>query len=223
MSKLLTLSMCSRVVLPALSRPRKRSLACLLSSPNDARTSQNHLNNVSIIETNERRKLLYNEHNYDTWINVTTMMMMWRLFRKVALSTFKIRSEMLRARRPIKTSHTQLFAGSLRAAIFACFVDGHDIFSAHHKQGRRINLQSRVQRRHIQTIFKWLSRSSRNISWVSPQISEQARLTLVLSVHAITAQISPVPNSSGIEVLETDAFRLQCFQTHTGIPVRCND
>jgi hypothetical protein len=38
------------------------------------------------------------------------------------------------------------------------------------------------------------------------------------SVHAITAQISPVPNSSGIEVLETDAFRLQCFQTHTGRP-----
>ena len=36
------------------------------------------------------------------------------------------------------------------------------------------------------------------------------------SVHAITAQISPVPNSSGIEVLETDGFRLQCFQTHTG-------
>jgi len=35
-------------------------------------------------------------------------------------------------------------------------------------------------------------------------------------VHVITAQISPVPNSSGIEVLETDGFRLQCFQTHTG-------
>jgi trafficking protein particle complex subunit 4 len=27
-----------------------------------------------------------------------------------------------------------------------------------------------------------------------------------------------VPNSSGIEVLETDAFRLQCFQTLTGNP-----
>src|ERR1700737_984497 len=39
---------------------------------------------------------------------------------------------------------------------------------------------------------------------------------LTHSVHAITAQISPVPNSSGLEVLETDSFRLQCFQTHTG-------
>lgn len=25
-----------------------------------------------------------------------------------------------------------------------------------------------------------------------------------------------MPNSSGIEVIETDGFRLQCFQTHTG-------
>ena len=40
---------------------------------------------------------------------------------------------------------------------------------------------------------------------------------VVFSVHAITAQISPVRNSSGLEVLETDAFRLQCFETHTGI------
>ena len=44
-----TLSMCRRVVFPALSRPRKRSLACLLSSPNEASTSQNHLpHSVSI-------------------------------------------------------------------------------------------------------------------------------------------------------------------------------
>jgi len=41
---------------------------------------------------------------------------------------------------------------------------------------------------------------------------------LIPSVHAITAQISPVPNSSGIEVLETETFRLQCFQTQTYPP-----
>jgi hypothetical protein len=34
-----TLSMCSNVVLPALSRPRKSSLACLLRRPSEARTS----------------------------------------------------------------------------------------------------------------------------------------------------------------------------------------
>ncbi|ODQ52646.1 Sybindin-like protein [Saitoella complicata NRRL Y-17804] len=35
-------------------------------------------------------------------------------------------------------------------------------------------------------------------------------------VHAITAQISPLPHSSGIESLETENFRIQCFQTRTG-------
>lgn len=35
-----TFNICSNVVLPALSRPRKRSLACLLRSPREARTSQ---------------------------------------------------------------------------------------------------------------------------------------------------------------------------------------
>ncbi|KAK9466903.1 Sybindin-like protein [Lipomyces arxii] len=36
------------------------------------------------------------------------------------------------------------------------------------------------------------------------------------AVHAITTRISPIPSSSGIQVLETDTFRLQCFQTVTG-------
>ncbi|KAF9208950.1 hypothetical protein BGZ49_007038 [Haplosporangium sp. Z 27] len=35
-------------------------------------------------------------------------------------------------------------------------------------------------------------------------------------VHAITSKISPVPGSSGIEMLETETFRIHCFQTLTG-------
>ncbi|KAI9140367.1 Sybindin-like protein [Paraphysoderma sedebokerense] len=35
-------------------------------------------------------------------------------------------------------------------------------------------------------------------------------------VHALTARISPVPSSSGVELLETDTFKLYCFQTLTG-------
>ncbi|KAG0225271.1 hypothetical protein BGW41_004750 [Actinomortierella wolfii] len=35
-------------------------------------------------------------------------------------------------------------------------------------------------------------------------------------VHAITAKISPVPGSSGIEMMETETFRIHCFQTLTG-------
>ncbi|KAG0222985.1 Sybindin-like protein [Mortierella sp. GBAus27b] len=36
-------------------------------------------------------------------------------------------------------------------------------------------------------------------------------------VHAITSKVSPVPGSSGIEMLEADTFRVHCFQTLTGI------
>lgn len=44
------------------------------------------------------------------------------------------------------------------------------------------------------------------------------RLTLVLSVRlfAIGSQLSPEVGSSGIEMLETDVFKLHCFQTLTG-------
>jgi len=35
-------------------------------------------------------------------------------------------------------------------------------------------------------------------------------------IHAISTQISPIPSSSGIEILETEAFTLRCFQTLTG-------
>eukprot|EP01116_Phalansterium_solitarium_P000353 TRINITY_DN10227_c0_g1_i1.p2 TRINITY_DN10227_c0_g1~~TRINITY_DN10227_c0_g1_i1.p2 ORF type:complete len:142 (+),score=58.60 TRINITY_DN10227_c0_g1_i1:82-507(+) len=42
------------------------------------------------------------------------------------------------------------------------------------------------------------------------------------SLYAITSELSPVPgptggSSSGMQVLESDTFRLQCFQTPTGI------
>ena len=40
------------------------------------------------------------------------------------------------------------------------------------------------------------------------------------SIHAITARLTPIPTpgvpSTGIEVLESENFRLQCFQTLTG-------
>lgn len=36
-------------------------------------------------------------------------------------------------------------------------------------------------------------------------------------MHAITSKISPLPNSSGIEVVEAEDFKLQCFQSLTGL------
>ena len=38
----------------------------------------------------------------------------------------------------------------------------------------------------------------------------------VCSLFAIGSQLSPEPHSSGIEVLETDGFKLHCYQTMTG-------
>jgi len=36
------------------------------------------------------------------------------------------------------------------------------------------------------------------------------------SLYAIGSQISPEPKSSGIQVMETGTFRLECFQTISG-------
>lgn len=36
-------------------------------------------------------------------------------------------------------------------------------------------------------------------------------------VHAITSRVSPVPGSGGLEIMESEHFRMQCFQTLTGI------
>jgi hypothetical protein len=55
-----------------------------------------------------------------------------------------------------------------------------------------------------------------------------ANMSLLHSVHALTTRLNPLHDSqkrtsderteppSGIEVLETETFRLQCFQTLTG-------
>jgi len=106
MKGLLTLSMCSRVVLPALSRPRKRSLACLLSSPNDARTSQNHLNNVSIFKENQRR--VYCTMNIIMIFELTWRRRWWWWWCRDSGWWTLSRSDQkwFSPHRPIKTSHT---------------------------------------------------------------------------------------------------------------------
>ena len=37
------------------------------------------------------------------------------------------------------------------------------------------------------------------------------------SIHAISAKVSPIPSSSGIQLVECEKFRLHCFQTDTGL------
>eukprot|EP00741_Cyanophora_paradoxa_P016592 tig00020930_g16022.t1 len=52
-----------------------------------------------------------------------------------------------------------------------------------------------------------------------PKLGSNDYLRLASTLHsfiAISAQISPVTGSSGIEVLEADTFKLHCFATPTG-------
>eukprot|EP00752_Nemacystus_decipiens_P016409 g14666.t1 len=60
---------------------------------------------------------------------------------------------------------------------------------------------------------------NQNLSAAAPRLTSNDWLRLgstFHSLHAIAAQVAPVP-SSGIEKLETDTFKLQSFQTLTGV------
>ncbi|KAJ1456909.1 Sybindin-like protein [Pelagophyceae sp. CCMP2097] len=60
---------------------------------------------------------------------------------------------------------------------------------------------------------------NQNLSPTAPTLQSNDWLRLgstFHSLHAIAAQIAPVL-SAGIEKLETDTFKLQCFQTLTGM------
>ncbi|XP_018421654.1 PREDICTED: trafficking protein particle complex subunit 4 isoform X2 [Nanorana parkeri] len=56
------------------------------------------------------------------------------------------------------------------------------------------------------------------------RLSSNEKLMLASMFHslfAIGSQLSPEPGSSGIEMLETDTFKLHCYQTLTEMPIRC--
>lgn len=58
------------------------------------------------------------------------------------------------------------------------------------------------------------------LKFIKPSLNTNEKIILSSmfhSLHAIGAQLSPVMKSSGIEILDTDTFRLQCFQTITGM------
>ena len=53
-----------------------------------------------------------------------------------------------------------------------------------------------------------------------PKLSTNERIMLASMFHslfAISCKLSPVEKSSGIELLETNSFKLHCFQTITGV------
>ncbi|XP_077993374.1 trafficking protein particle complex subunit 4-like [Glandiceps talaboti] len=58
------------------------------------------------------------------------------------------------------------------------------------------------------------------IKFGRPKLSSNERIMLASMFHSlyvISSQLSPEAKSSGIEVLQTDTFKLHCYQTLTGI------
>lgn len=72
-------------------------------------------------------------------------------------------------------------------------------------------------------LFDILNLSDRyplTLKFIKPALNTNEKIILSSmfhSLHAIGAQLSPITKSSGIEILDTDTFRLQCFQTITGM------
>lgn len=59
---------------------------------------------------------------------------------------------------------------------------------------------------------------SKNLSQIAPQCSDNDYLRLGSTfhgLHAILQQVAPV-SCNGIEIVETDSIRLNCYQTATG-------
>jgi len=58
-----------------------------------------------------------------------------------------------------------------------------------------------------------------NLKFGRPKMTINEKIFLASMFYplfAIASQLSPEPRSSGIETLEADTFKLQCFQTLTG-------
>ncbi|XP_014276698.1 trafficking protein particle complex subunit 4 [Halyomorpha halys] len=59
-----------------------------------------------------------------------------------------------------------------------------------------------------------------NLKFSRPRVTTNEKIFLASMFYplfALASQLSPEPRSSGIEVLEADTFKLQCFQTLTGV------
>ena len=57
-----------------------------------------------------------------------------------------------------------------------------------------------------------------------PRMTTNEKICLASTFYplfAIASQLSPEPKSSGIEILESDTFKLHCFQTLTGTAWVC--
>lgn len=76
------------------------------------------------------------------------------------------------------------------------------------------------QRRSVKDVLADPQSYPINLKFIRPKMTTNEKIVLASTFYplfAIASQLSPEPKSSGIELLETDSFRLNCFQTLTGV------
>lgn len=76
------------------------------------------------------------------------------------------------------------------------------------------------QRRQVKDVLEDSQNFPIDLKFIRPKMTTNEKIVLASTFYplfAIASQLSPEPKSSGIEVLETDSFRLNCFQTLTGV------
>ncbi|KAM6432299.1 trafficking protein particle complex subunit 4 isoform 2-T2 [Liasis olivaceus] len=93
---------------------------------------------------------------------------------------------------------------------------GHAVLAVN---GHEVNGRLTADGRDVQEFLGNAANYPVAIRFGRPRLSSNEKLMLASMFHslfAIGSQLSPEQGSSGIEVLETDTFKLHCFQTLTG-------
>lgn len=101
-------------------------------------------------------------------------------------------------------------------ASFPPFQVGHVLNSVN---GMPVNGITLEDGRNVKELFENASEFPLTLKFIRPKMTTNEKIFLASMFYplfAIASQLSPEPKSSGIEILEADTFKLQCFQTLTG-------
>lgn len=85
--------------------------------------------------------------------------------------------------------------------------------------GMAVNGNTLEDGRIVKDILENASEFPLTLKFTRPKMTTNEKIFLASMFYplfAIASQLSPEPKSSGIEILEADTFKLQCFQTLTG-------
>lgn len=95
-------------------------------------------------------------------------------------------------------------------------VVGHVLTSIN---GVTVNGSTLEDGRNVKEIIENADEFPLTLKFARPKMTTNEKIFLASMFYplfAIASQLSPEPKSSGIEILEADTFKLQCFQTLTG-------